>query len=85
VAVVLNDIEELSYLEISEMLEVPVGTVRSRIARGRTILQQKLWRQAQEMGIRTRDATKESKEKECTCGEVKDEIGKQLSVFGARK
>ena len=34
-AVVLRDIEDLSYLEIAEILGVRIGTVRSRIARGR--------------------------------------------------
>jgi RNA polymerase sigma-70 factor (ECF subfamily) len=34
-AVVLRDLEELSYVEIAAVLEIPVGTVRSRIARGR--------------------------------------------------
>ena len=34
-AVVLSDLEGLSYQEISEMTEVPVGTVKSRLFRGR--------------------------------------------------
>ena len=37
-AVVLSDIEEMSYQEIAEATEVPIGTVRSRIARGRAML-----------------------------------------------
>ena len=41
-AVILRDMEGLSYEEVAEVLEVPAGTVRSRIHRGRLILQQKL-------------------------------------------
>ena len=42
VAVILRDQGELSYGEIAELLEVPVGTVRSRISRGRAELAEKL-------------------------------------------
>ena len=41
-AVLLRDMQELSYEEIGEVLGVPPGTVRSRIHRGRLILQEKL-------------------------------------------
>ncbi len=37
-AVVLRDLCQLSYAEIAEVVDVPVGTVRSRIARGRALL-----------------------------------------------
>ncbi|MBW7907061.1 MAG: sigma-70 family RNA polymerase sigma factor [Phycisphaerae bacterium] len=37
-AVVLKDIEELDYATIAEILEVPIGTVKSRIHRGRMFL-----------------------------------------------
>ncbi|MCK5941592.1 MAG: sigma-70 family RNA polymerase sigma factor [Planctomycetes bacterium] len=41
-AVVLRDMESLSYEEIAEALDLPPGTVRSRIHRGRLLLQHKL-------------------------------------------
>ena len=37
-AVWLRDVEEFSYAEIAEMLNIPVGTVMSRISRGRRML-----------------------------------------------
>ena len=39
-AIVLRELEELSYKEISDIARVPVGTVMSRLARGRKRLQQ---------------------------------------------
>ncbi len=51
VAVVLSDLQGFSYQEIADMLEVPVGTVRSRLARGRATLQKALWAQARENGL----------------------------------
>jgi RNA polymerase sigma factor (sigma-70 family) len=39
---VLRELEELSYKEISVIVEVPLGTVMSRLARGRDLLQQRL-------------------------------------------
>jgi RNA polymerase sigma-70 factor (ECF subfamily) len=52
-AVVMRDIEGLSYEEIAEILRVPVGTVKSRILRGREALKQKL---APVAGERSMDA-----------------------------
>jgi RNA polymerase sigma-70 factor (ECF subfamily) len=39
---VLSDIEGLSYEEVSEAAGCPIGTVRSRLHRGRAILKEKL-------------------------------------------
>jgi len=41
--VLLSDVEGLSYAEIAEMLEIPPGTVMSRLHRGRKALQKALW------------------------------------------
>lgn len=49
-AVVLADMHGFSYREISEMIDVPVGTVRSRLARGRARLQAALWDHARDRG-----------------------------------
>jgi RNA polymerase sigma-70 factor, ECF subfamily len=50
--VVLADIEELSYKEIAAATQVPVGTVMSRISRGRKLLRAELARYAQAHGFR---------------------------------
>jgi RNA polymerase sigma-70 factor, ECF subfamily len=53
IVVVLADVQGLSYGEIADSLEVPVGTVRSRLARGRALLQKALWDHACDAGLRT--------------------------------
>ncbi len=50
--VILADVQGLTYKDIAAHLDVPVGTVRSRLARGRSLLQKALWQQACDAGIR---------------------------------
>jgi RNA polymerase sigma-70 factor (ECF subfamily) len=50
-AVVLCDVEEFSYEEISQIMGCPIGTVMSRLHRGRKILQRALYNHALAMGI----------------------------------
>lgn len=52
-AVILADLEEFSYKEIAEMLGVPIGTVMSRLFRGRRLLQRALWEYAVREGYAT--------------------------------
>lgn len=50
-AVVLSDVEDLSYKEISDVMGCPIGTVMSRLHRGRRILKSRLYEHARAMGI----------------------------------
>ncbi len=52
IPVLLADVQGFSYGEIAESLAVPVGTVRSRLARGRALLQKALWAHACDAGLR---------------------------------
>lgn len=49
-AVILADLEEFSYREIAEILDIPIGTVMSRLYRGRRHLQRLLWDYAKRAG-----------------------------------
>ncbi len=51
VPVLLADLEGFAYKEIAEILDIPIGTVMSRLHRGRKALQKKLWSLAEERGM----------------------------------
>ncbi|MDP2342860.1 MAG: sigma-70 family RNA polymerase sigma factor [Deltaproteobacteria bacterium] len=62
--VILSDIEGFSYKEIADIVGIPVGTVMSRLFRGRRILQDRLFGYAVESGVLrpSLDAAKEGKD-----------------------
>src|SRR5665811_1705339 len=49
--VLLADVEGFSYKEIAEIMDVPIGTVMSRLHRGRKALERALWSFARENGL----------------------------------
>jgi RNA polymerase sigma-70 factor (ECF subfamily) len=54
-AVLLADVEGFSYKEIADILDIPIGTVMSRLHRGRKALQKKLYEFARERGLAPSD------------------------------
>jgi RNA polymerase sigma-70 factor, ECF subfamily len=49
--VLLSDVDGFSYKEIAEMLEIPIGTVMSRLHRGRKAMQKMLYEYARDRGL----------------------------------
>jgi RNA polymerase sigma-70 factor (ECF subfamily) len=49
--VILSDVEELNYKEIADALSIPIGTVMSRLSRGRSLLRSELGNYARSLGI----------------------------------
>jgi RNA polymerase sigma-70 factor (ECF subfamily) len=66
-AVVLCDVEGYSYDEIAALLEIPIGTVRSRLSRGRSVLQKRLYHYAQEQGWIKPTQTGKTRHEPCEC------------------
>jgi len=50
--ILLADIEELSYRDISEILDIPMGTVASRLYRSHSLLKEKLQEYARKLGYK---------------------------------
>src|SRR5438309_11139327 len=51
IAVLLGDVEGFSYKEIAEILDIPIGTVMSRLHRGRRALQKRLYEFGRQRGL----------------------------------
>ena len=51
IPVLLSDVDGFSYKEIAEMLEIPMGTVMSRLHRGRKAMEKMLYEYARERGL----------------------------------
>ncbi len=58
--VVLVEVQGFSYQEVADTLDIPIGTVRSRLARGRSLLQKALWDHAIDAGL-DEEAAQESR------------------------
>ncbi|WP_084830187.1 sigma-70 family RNA polymerase sigma factor [Demequina rhizosphaerae] len=61
-AVYLSDVEGFAYKEIAEIMDTPVGTVMSRLHRGRKLLREKLRDYAAERGLYERTPVKKNKD-----------------------
>lgn len=81
-AIVLSDVEGLSYKEIADVMDCPVGTVMSRLHRARKMLQLTLRDQAVALGI-IDDVSEDGDERRAAAGHDSEPI--DLAAFRARK
>jgi RNA polymerase sigma-70 factor, ECF subfamily len=77
IALVLCDVNEFSYTEIASITQVAIGTVRSRIARARNLLQKRLWQYALELGMSVKE---KEKDHVCTCGKEEEQTINTVTV-----
>lgn len=62
--IILSDLEEMTYEEIAEILEIPLGTVRSRLHRARKMMQEKLYHFAVSHGYITKKSAEQYRPKQ---------------------
>jgi RNA polymerase sigma-70 factor (ECF subfamily) len=77
-AVLLADVEGFSYKEIAAILDIPIGTVMSRLHRGRKLLQRSLYNHALALGIVKGEPMSEARE-------VQTAQPSDLAAFRAKK
>lgn len=89
--VILRDIEDLSYEQIAEVMEVSLGTVKSRLVRGRDALKKRLERYAREvgpeLGLRSQEGSEGRRKRirERVGSETGDLVGKPPIAHGSQE
>src|SRR5438270_13684556 len=78
--VVLRDIEELSYEEIAEIMQTSLGTVKSRVTRGRDALRKRLETHVHELGLAV--AGERKRPRATHDGDAEADAGAQRPVLG---
>lgn len=82
IAVILCDVEEFSYEEIAQIMGCPIGTVMSRLHRGRKLLQRSLYNHALALGIVKGEPMSEVTPVKT---EARDEKPADLAAFRAKR
>ena len=84
-AVVLCDVEEFSYEEIAKIMGCPIGTVMSRLHRGRKLLQRALYNHALALGIVKGEEHVGHAHREDKAGPTQESKTANLAEYRARK